>query len=91
MRHDELDCATSAVVMYQAILSEAARLAGTDAFDPEVVDPESELRRELPWMYAQLTAPARAMLADHLAHLGTMVAFVHRAERHVNAAESNRS
>lgn len=77
--------------MYQAILSDAERLVGTDAFDPDGVDPEAELRRELPWMFAQLTGPARAMIADHLEHLGTMVAFVHRAGRHVNAAESNRS
>lgn len=77
--------------MYQTILGDAARLAGTDAFDPDIIDPEAELRRELPWMFAQLTGPARAMLADHLEHLGTMVAFVHRASVHVNAAESNRS
>ncbi len=90
MVHDELDCATDAVVMYQAILGDAARLA-TDTPDPDVVDAETELRRELPRLYATLTGPARAMLADHLAHLGELVAFVHRGERHVNAAASNRS
>lgn len=76
MSHDELDCLTRAVALYDRALDDADR----HHTQPAVWDsPEDEVRDILPRLLAWLSPDARALMRDHLDHTSELVAFVHRA------------
>ena len=87
MCDDELDCITNAVGMYRTILDEADDLAGDGVFDLGV-DPEAEVRQNMPRLLAGLSPQARALLADHLGHLAELVAFTHRVTSRADKLET---
>lgn len=81
--HDELDCITRAAAMWRSILEEADRNSWLGLGLETLDDPEDEIREQMPWLLARLSPEARDIIGDHLTHCETLVAFVHRRERHL--------
>lgn len=78
MSHDEVDCITRAVALYETILDSAACHHRPGPQAEAVVDPETEVREVLPLLLGWLSPEARALIHDHLDHTAELVAFVHR-------------
>lgn len=77
MSHDEVDCITRAVALYEGVLDRAAGHHKTG--QPQAaVDAETEVREVLPLLLGWLSPEARALIRDHLDHTTELVAFVHR-------------
>lgn len=73
--HDEVDCITRAIALYDRVLDDA----DVHQSQPAVWDdPEAEVRDMLPRLLAWLSPDARALMRDHLTHTSELVAFVHR-------------
>lgn len=77
MSHDEVDCITRAVALYEGVLDGAD---GHHQPGPRrcTLDPETEVREVLPMLLGWLSPEARALIRDHLDHTTELVAFVHR-------------
>src|SRR3546814_15552963 len=58
----------AAVAMYRTILDDADAKAWHRENEDDCGDPETELRRRLPWMLGRLSPGARAMMRDHPCH-----------------------
>lgn len=84
MSHDEVDCITRAVALYETILESAACHHRPGPHTEALVDPETEIRELLPLLFGWLSPEARALMHDHLDHTAELVAFVHRVDA-VNA------
>jgi hypothetical protein len=78
MSHDEVDCITRAVALYEGVLDGAACHHRPGPQSQSVVDAETEVREVLPLLLGWLSDEARALIRDHLDHTTELVAFVHR-------------
>lgn len=78
MGHDEVDCITRGVALYDTVLAEAGRQQTCRHRGTWGDDPEAEVRDMLPRLLAWLSPEARAYMRDHLAHTSELVSFVHR-------------
>jgi hypothetical protein len=83
--HDELACITDAAAMYQTILDEAD-LRAWHPSEYDQLDPETELRRKLPWLLGKLSPAARALMRDHLSHGEEMIATYNACARTMSRA-----